>query len=187
MKRFGLEAYQHTRLSHLSKGNKQKVNIIQGFLILPELFLLDEPTSGLDPDSQETMTANLTQLKKEGTTIVLTHHESDLAERLADRNIHVTQQNIKELKTFGKNKHYRTIEFTGTSKELLSFVSSSADIIQHVCQSSSSHIISVYAAKSNALISSILALGGTIQFVSRQTNMLPMLAPDDTGKVKVNR
>ncbi|MGY0693933.1 ATP-binding cassette domain-containing protein [Virgibacillus sp. FSP13] len=182
IREFGLEAYQHTNTPYLSKGNKQKVNIIQALLTDPELLLLDEPLSGLDSDSQERLIETLTQLKKEGTTIVFTSHESYLAEKLADRKIHVTQQQIKETSVAGINNHYRTIEFTGKSETLVSFVCSSTTIIKHVYQSTSSHIITVYAEKSNEVISNILTLGGTIQFVSRQMNVLPKLESKDAGR-----
>ncbi len=187
MKQFGLDSYQHTRIQHLSKGNKQKVNIIQALLPNPELLLLDEPISGLDPDSQKRLVDILTQLKKAGTTIIFTCHESFFAERLADRSIHVTQQNIKEVMVSRENNQYRTIEFSGATEALLSFVSSSPFIMKHVCQTSSPHIISVHAVKSNEVIGEIIALGGTIQFVSRQMDMLPMLGSNDNGKKQVKK
>ncbi|MEN1968045.1 ATP-binding cassette domain-containing protein [Lentibacillus sp. N15] len=50
---FGIEEYENVRIQRLSKGNKQKVNIMQALLKVPDLLIADEPLSGLDARSQE--------------------------------------------------------------------------------------------------------------------------------------
>src|SRR5688500_10805078 len=49
--RLGLDLW--TQIKNLSKGNKQKVGLVQALMHRPELLLLDEPTSGLDPLAQQ--------------------------------------------------------------------------------------------------------------------------------------
>lgn len=74
------------KLSLLSKGTLQKVNLIQAMLPGPDgLMLLDEPLSGLDLPAQEAVVTLLQQWKKEGTSIVTACHEPLFIERMADQ------------------------------------------------------------------------------------------------------
>lgn len=72
-------------LSKLSKGNQQKVQLISCVLHKPDLLILDEPFSGLDPVNQEHVVSILTELKRSGTTVILSAHQMALIERLADQ------------------------------------------------------------------------------------------------------
>jgi ABC-2 type transport system ATP-binding protein len=58
----------------LSKGNKQKIGLIQAFMHEPELLVLDEPTSGLDPLVQQEFHAMLREAKAKGQTVFLSSH-----------------------------------------------------------------------------------------------------------------
>ncbi|WP_438856333.1 ABC transporter ATP-binding protein [Agromyces sp. M3QZ16-3] len=58
----------------LSKGNKQKIGLIQAFMHEPELLVLDEPTSGLDPLVQQEFHAMLHEAKAKGQTVFLSSH-----------------------------------------------------------------------------------------------------------------
>jgi ABC-2 type transport system ATP-binding protein len=68
-----------------SKGMRQKVAIARALLHEPAVLYLDEPTSGLDPGAARTVRDFLVDLKGQGRTILLTTHNLDEAERLADR------------------------------------------------------------------------------------------------------
>ena len=69
----------------LSKGMKQKVALARALFHEPDLLFLDEPTAGLDVPTQHTVRELLGRLKAEGRTVVLTTHNLDEAERVADR------------------------------------------------------------------------------------------------------
>jgi ABC-2 type transport system ATP-binding protein len=84
LKRFDLLERQDEKVSALSKGNQQKVQLIAAILHDPEVAILDEPFSGLDPINQEKMLEILRELKARGTTILLSAHQMALVERLAD-------------------------------------------------------------------------------------------------------
>jgi ABC-2 type transport system ATP-binding protein len=73
------------RVGALSKGNQQKVQLIGAILHRPRLAVLDEPFSGLDPINQETFSAVIRELRDGGTAVLLSAHQLDLVERLADR------------------------------------------------------------------------------------------------------
>jgi ABC-2 type transport system ATP-binding protein len=72
-------------LDQVSKGNLQKIGLIQALFHRPELLVLDEPTSGLDPLMQEEVTGLLGELRTAGTTIFLSSHNLPEVERVCDR------------------------------------------------------------------------------------------------------
>jgi ABC-2 type transport system ATP-binding protein len=69
----------------LSKGNRQKVGIVQAFMSDPDLFVLDEPTSGLDPLQQQLFNELMADAKARGAAIFLSSHVLPEVERVADR------------------------------------------------------------------------------------------------------
>jgi ABC-2 type transport system ATP-binding protein len=69
----------------LSKGNRQKIGLIQAFAHEPELLVLDEPTSGLDPLVQEEVLELLREAAAEGRTVFLSSHALAEVQRVADR------------------------------------------------------------------------------------------------------
>ena len=68
----------------LSKGNKQKLGIVQAFMHSPELVILDEPTSGLDPLVQQQVLGLVERARTEGTTVFLSSHVMSEIEQVAD-------------------------------------------------------------------------------------------------------
>ena len=85
--RLGIAAGRHDEpLEKLSRGMQQKVAIARAFLTSPALLLLDEPTTGLDIRSKREVQTFVRDLRDEhDATILLTTHDLDEAERLADR------------------------------------------------------------------------------------------------------
>ena len=67
----------------LSKGNRQKIGLIQAFMHDPELLVLDEPTSGLDPLLQKEFADLLEESVSRGRTVFLSSHDLDEVQRLA--------------------------------------------------------------------------------------------------------
>jgi ABC-2 type transport system ATP-binding protein len=72
-------------IKNLSKGNKQKVGVVQTLMSRPELVLMDEPTSGLDPLMQQEVYRLLREAQAEGTTVFFSSHIINEVEALADR------------------------------------------------------------------------------------------------------
>ncbi|MFI5593163.1 ABC transporter ATP-binding protein [Amycolatopsis sp. NPDC051758] len=73
------------RIKTLSKGNRQKVGLVQAFMHRPELLILDEPTSGLDPLVQQTFLRLVTEARAAGQTVLMSSHVMSEVERVADR------------------------------------------------------------------------------------------------------
>jgi ABC-2 type transport system ATP-binding protein len=72
-------------VANLSKGNRQKIGIIQAFMHQPEVLILDEPTSGLDPLMQEAFYQTILESKKRGAAILMSSHNLSEAQRICDR------------------------------------------------------------------------------------------------------
>ena len=69
----------------LSKGNRQKVGIVQAFMHDPDLLILDEPTSGLDPLMQQTFYTLLDEVRAAGRTVLISSHVLPEVQRVAGR------------------------------------------------------------------------------------------------------
>jgi len=69
----------------LSKGNKQKVGLVQAFMGDPALLILDEPSSGLDPLLQQEFLAMVREVRASGRTVFMSSHVLAEVEHVADR------------------------------------------------------------------------------------------------------
>lgn len=74
-----------TPIKNLSKGNKQKVGVIQALMHRPEMLLLDEPTSGLDPLIQKQVLRLIRNARDAGSTIFFSSHVLSEVQEIADR------------------------------------------------------------------------------------------------------
>jgi ABC-2 type transport system ATP-binding protein len=74
-----------TQIKNLSKGNKQKVGILQALMHRPELLLLDEPTFGLDPLVQQEVLKLVIEPRAEGATVFFSSHILSEVQEIADR------------------------------------------------------------------------------------------------------
>lgn len=81
----GLGEFRKTRISKLSKGMAQKVQILSTLAHRPDFLILDEPFSGLDPMNQQTLEDLIRAEHDRGATILFSTHVMEHAERLCDR------------------------------------------------------------------------------------------------------
>jgi ABC-2 type transport system ATP-binding protein len=72
-------------IKNLSKGNKQKVGVVQALMHRPELLLLDEPTFGLDPLVQQEVLRLVKEARQEGATVFFSSHILSEVQEIADR------------------------------------------------------------------------------------------------------
>ena len=115
VERLGLDPGK--RFRDYSRGNKQKVGLIQAFMHRPRLLILDEPTAGLDPLNQQTFYDMVAEARAEGRTVFLSSHVLPEVEHLCDRvgiiraGELVTVNHVSSLKEM--RQHVVTITFPG--------------------------------------------------------------------------
>lgn len=81
----GLGEFARSRVTKLSKGMAQKVQILSALAHRPEFLILDEPFSGLDPVNQQTLEDLIVAEHKRGATIIFSTHVMEHAERLCEK------------------------------------------------------------------------------------------------------
>jgi len=102
-------------LGDLSRGNRQKIGLVQAAFHDPELLVLDEPSSGLDPLMQEEFLTFVAEERSRGRTVFLSSHELDEVQRVCDRvgiireGRLVTVEDVDEL--IGRSYRHVTLEF----------------------------------------------------------------------------
>jgi len=94
---FGLKDAAERRFSGYSKGMKRKLTIAAGIIHKPEILFLDEPTTGIDVASARHLRQLIDDLHRGGTTIFLTTHYIEEAERLCDRIAFIVSGRIVEI------------------------------------------------------------------------------------------
>jgi ABC-2 type transport system ATP-binding protein len=83
--RFDLETRAKAKISEMSKGMAQKVQLATALVNRPQLLILDEPFSGLDPVNQGLLEDEILRAAKRGAAVVFSTHVMQHAERLCDR------------------------------------------------------------------------------------------------------
>lgn len=114
-----LEERKNDLAGTLSNGLKKRLGLACAVVYHPKLLLLDEPTNGIDPESMEVLLLILQQIKKTGTGLLVSSHNLDFVEELADsvsiiengqlvfsNNLDNTYESVKNL-YFSELKKYR--------------------------------------------------------------------------------
>ncbi len=99
LKTFGLESAAERKFAGYSKGMKRKLTIAAGIIHEPEILFLDEPTTGIDVASARQIRQLIGDLHRGGTTILLTTHYIEEAERLCGRIAFMVSGRIVRLDT----------------------------------------------------------------------------------------
>jgi ABC-2 type transport system ATP-binding protein len=114
--RLGLEAKRDAWFMTLSGGQKQRLFIALALIHEPEVVFLDELTTGLDPQARRAIWALVTDIRNRGTTVFLTTHLMEEAERLCDRVAIIEHGRLIEVGTpeelVRKHCPERTVVFT---------------------------------------------------------------------------
>ena len=97
----GLDPALNRPVGQYSQGMRQRTSLARVLVAQPELLLLDEPFSNMDIGSARQMLQLLARIKAEQRTIVLTTHQRELAEPLADSLITLTAGSVSELVASG--------------------------------------------------------------------------------------
>jgi ABC-2 type transport system ATP-binding protein len=85
LEKLDLTRWKENKIQDLSKGMAQKVQFIATVIHQPDLLILDEPFSGFDPVNAEIIKNEILELKRQGTTIILSTHRMESVELLCDQ------------------------------------------------------------------------------------------------------
>ncbi len=122
--RFDLAEAANRKFAGYSKGMKRKLTIAAGIIHRPAILFLDEPTTGIDVASARHLRQLIDDLNRSGTTIFLTTHYIEEAERLCDRIAFIVSGRIVRVDTVDhlvqpiQGKHVVQITSTHTSQAL---------------------------------------------------------------------
>ncbi len=115
LQKVGMEEFIYASPNQISGGQKQRVAIARALAMDPEVLLFDEPTSALDPEMVGEVLTVMTDLAKEGLTMLVVTHEMGFAREVANRVVFMDQGVIVEegssAEIFSNPKEERTKMF----------------------------------------------------------------------------
>lgn len=123
--RFSLLDRADSKVTELSHGNQQRVQLVAALIHAPELVVLDEPFAGLDPIGASFMAEVLAKLASDGVAVVFSSHQLDVVEDLCsevvimDRGRVVLEGKVKELRASSADRY---VEVTGGDRSWVSRV-----------------------------------------------------------------
>jgi ABC-2 type transport system ATP-binding protein len=159
--RFQLKEMNNKWIMHLSKGNIQKVGIIQAILQKPDLLILDEPVSGLDVHAQQELLTIIKELKEQGSTILLTYHESNIFDDVIESTYYLNNGGISKTNTLTK-KQIKLVEV----KRMDDSIVKQWNEVLHMEKKEHRLLLYVHLENSDIILSRILQLQGSIDSVS---------------------
>ena len=96
LERIGIPDKANAYPAHLSSGQQQRVAIARALAMQPKIMLFDEPTAALDPEMINEVLEVMTDLAKEGMTMIVVTHEMGFARRVAHRVIFMDEGQVVE-------------------------------------------------------------------------------------------
>lgn len=120
LERLGIPEYYNRKVEELSKGNKQKVQLITALINDPEILILDEPFSGLDPVNIELFKSVFKELLEKKITIIFSSHRIDDVEEFCDNVVLLNKGKIVDCGTVReiKDKFGKKTMTLDTDKEI---------------------------------------------------------------------
>jgi len=149
LKTFGLEGAAHRKFAGYSKGMKRKLTIAAGIIHSPRILFLDEPTTGIDVASARQIRQLIGDLHRSGTTIFLTTHYIEEAERLCDRIAFIVSGRIVRIDTVqdliqpAREKHMMQIAFSNPVPSLSEKITAAFPML--TCQVQAAGLIRIEA------------------------------------------
>ena len=130
LKKVQLEDKTKSYVNKLSGGQKQRFSIAATLVNKPRVIFLDEPTTGLDPQARLNLWDMMQDIKKEGTTLVLTTHYMEEAEKLCDRIAIMDHGKIIQIDT--PSKLVKNLLDGGFTKEVKPEPANLEDVFLHL-------------------------------------------------------
>lgn len=151
LERLGVLEYESRLLETLSKGNQQKVQLVQTLVCNPEIVILDEPFSGLDPVNSQVLKDAVEELIKDKKIVIFSSHQMNYVEEFCEDIVIINHGdvvlngNLKEIKKdFGKNRL------------ILSASNYSLDKLKEKCEEEYSDIAAINDVKKEFIVLQLL-------------------------------
>lgn len=164
------------KMDALSKGNQQKIQFISAVLHRPRFVVLDEPFSGLDPINQELFSALIRELRDEGTTVLLSAHQMQLVERIADRLLLVNRGRsvlYGSLDEIRRSARWANRLILRTRGEFKLSIFQGNPAVESVTQTGPSEV-TLLVRQGASLSSLLVAAGSAIEIVDVQTERISL-------------
>lgn len=159
------------KIRELSGGMKRRLLIVRALLNNPRLLILDEPTTGLDPQVRHLIWNKIRQLKKEGTTVLITTHYMEEAYNLADKILilHEGKKVVEGNPRTLINEHMHEYVLETSERDIDSYVSGLDDGI--VLESDDLHDIHLFYSNDHIYLKRITERFNPGSYNIRQTNL----------------
>ncbi|MFQ3578739.1 MAG: ATP-binding cassette domain-containing protein [Bacteroidales bacterium] len=168
----------YRKVDTLSKGMQQKIQFIAAVVHNPEFLILDEPFSGFDPVNTQLIKNEIINLKKNGTTIILSTHDMASVEELCDE---IALINKSKVVLTGnpfdirkqQSKEIYEVQFTGYFNKLEATLTPSYSILEHT-ETGNTTTVKLSLNQEipvNTLLSHLLKLGNVVSFRHVQPSM----------------
>jgi len=177
-----LSKWKNSKVGTFSTGMRQRMNVIRALLNMPKVLFLDEPTLGLDPQSTVEVREFIKKINKENkTTIILTTHMMNEADRLCDRigiidhgkiDTLDTSTNLKKLVS-GDDATVLKLEIPNLTKKMVTAIQA-LDCIKSVSQENASHL-KIHATGDEAFDTIIDAVRAEKAKINSVENLQPTL------------
>lgn len=124
LEQFNLQKAGKQLFKTYSKGMRRKLTIAAGIIHAPKILFIDELTTGIDVESARSIREMILDLKNNGTTVFLTTHYIEEAQRICDRVAFIVEGRIiktgtvEELMKNANHEHILRLELNGSVKEL---------------------------------------------------------------------
>jgi len=153
--KFEIQPWWEKKVEELSKGMAQKIQFISTVLHEPKLLILDEPFSGFDPVNAQLIRNEILELKRKGTTIILSTHNmtsvEEICEKIAliNKSKKVLEGSVSEIRAMHKSDLY-SIVFTGNLLAFTNALWANFELVNSISEGQK-HICTVRLLRGNNL------------------------------------
>ncbi len=171
LEKFEIASWKNKKIEDLSKGMAQKIQFIATVIHEPRLLILDEPFSGFDPVNAALLKDQILELKKTGTTIVLSTHRMESVELLCDQvaMIHKSKKildgSIREIKS-----RFRPLEIQVSLDQLSQELPSTWQVVARE-EGKVTLLLPLNGQSPNELLKELMAFGEVVSFQERFPSM----------------
>jgi ABC-2 type transport system ATP-binding protein len=174
LERVGLAEKADARVETYSRGMKQRLHLARGLIAGAKVLFLDEPTAGMDPLAAREFRNLITEIRGEGTTILLATHDMVEAEVLCDRVTLIDRGRIlatESPRSLGRLvSRFQRIDVDGADRELLDRVATLPGV-ESIAPAAEGHRIHVDGDEHVSIVLKVVVEGGVVGVRTSQPSL----------------